>query len=63
MILLTTRLIAAKRSALSVPSESLPDDQGLSAVESQIDGGTRTLSNLLPTDARNSKAMRAKTKV
>ena len=51
MIFRDTRLISAKRSQLSVPTNSLPDDQGLSANESQIDGGTRTVSNLVPTDA------------
>ena len=51
MIFRNTRLISAKRSQLSVPPNSLPDDQGLSANESQIDGGTRTVSNLVPTDA------------
>ena len=51
MIFRTTRLISAKRSQLSMPANGLPDDQGLSANESQIDGGTRTTSNLVPTDA------------
>ena len=50
MIFRNTRLISAKRSELSVTG-GLPDDQGLSANDSQIDGGTRTPANLVPTDA------------
>lgn len=51
MIFRNTRLISAKRSQLSLPPNSLPDDQGLSANQSQVDGGARTPSNLVPTDA------------
>ena len=51
----TTRLISQLRSGLSAsaisPAPTQPDDQGISANESQLDGGVRTPSNLVPTDA------------
>lgn len=57
MIFKETRLISALRNTLAhsgsvQPNWSPnPDDQGIGGVESVISGGTRTLANLVPTDA------------
>ena len=57
MIFKNTRLISALRNTLAhsgtpQPNWSAnPDDQGISANESQISGGLRTSANLVPTDA------------
>lgn len=52
----TTRLISALRNTLAhagtlSTSSPNPDDQAISANESQLSGGARTSANLVPTDA------------
>ncbi len=57
MIFKTTRLISALRNNLAHSGtvqqnwSPNPDDQGISANESQLSGGPRTSANLVPTDA------------